>query len=400
LAEGFIKDGKSPDDFRRAVLDEMDRPKVTRVPDNAAEIGMSEKEVKRYSLIRAINAMVSKDWSKAGLELEASRAVGQKLGKEAQGFFLPFEVQMKNFNLGHLQRDLTVGTTTAGGHTVATNLLAGSFIELLRNKMVTLGLGAQMLSGLIGNIAIPRATGGATAYWVSEGSAPTESQQAFDQVTMSPKTVGAFTDISRKLLLQSSIDIDSFVMNDLSTILAIEIDRVGINGSASGAEPRGILNTSGIGAVVGGTHGAAPDEADIIDLETEVAIDNALLGTLAYLTNTKVRGKLKKTPIAAEHPDKVWDSRSPQTPLNGYRAEVTNQVPSNLTKGDADGVCSAIIFGNFNDLIYGQWGGLDIMQDPYTSSTTGTVRIVALQDVDVAVRHPQSFAAMKDALTA
>lgn len=388
LATEFVSNGKTADEFRAAVLDSMGQPRIVKVPENAADIGMSEKEVKSYSIVRAIHAAASGNWKLAGLEREASLAVAERAGKEAQGFYVPYDIQ---------RRDLTVGTATAGGHTVATNLLAQSFIDLLRNKMVTQSLGAQTLSGLVGNIAIPRQTSGATAYWVAESGAPTESQQAFDQVAMTPKTVGAYTDISRKLLLQSSIDVEAFVRNDLATVLALAMDLAGINGSGSSNQPTGILNTSGIGSVAGGTNGLAPAWSHVVNLESAVANVNADVGTLAYLTNTKVRGILKQTQKASNLPF-IYGEGS-ENPLNGYKCGISNQVPSNLTKGTANGVCSALIFGNFADLIYGLWGVLDVLVDPYTASTSGTVRVVTLQDMDVAVRHAQSFAAMVDALT-
>jgi HK97 family phage major capsid protein len=294
---------------------------------------------------------------------------------------------------------LTFTTASVGGDTVATNLLAADFITLLRNAMALIPMGIRTLSDLNGNIAIPRQTGGATGYWVAESGAPTESQQAFDQVTMTPKTVGAFTDISRKLLLQSSMDVEAFVRQDLATVLGLAIDLAGIAGTGADNQPRGILATSGIGSVAGGTNGAAPTWAHIVELETAVAVDNAAIGNLGYLTNAKVRGKLKTTQKFADtNGMPVWEGGD--TPLNGYRAGVSNQVPGNLTKGTASGVASAIIFGNFADLLMGMWGGLDLLVDPYTHSTSGTVRIRALQDVDVAVRHPESFSAMLDALTA
>jgi HK97 family phage major capsid protein len=333
----------------------------------------------------------------AAFEIECSNAAQQQRSDgEMRGYTVPVDV-LRPSREGS-QRDLVVGTSTAGGHTVATDLLAESFIDLLRNNMALQGLGARMLTDLNGNIAIPRQTGGATAYWVAESGAPTESQQAFDQVAMTPKTVGAYTDISRKLLLQSSIDVEAFVRQDLAVTLALAIDLAGINGSGSSNQPRGVLNTSGIGSVVGGTDGAAPDYADIVGLETAVAVDNAAIGSLGYLTNAAVRGKLKLTEkFSGTNGNPVWEDGNN---LNGYSAAVSNQVPSNLTKGSASGICSAIMFGNWADLLIGMWGGLDLMVDPFTSSTSGTVRIVALQDVDVAVRHAESFSAMVDALTA
>ena len=178
--------------------------------------------------------------------------------------------------------------------------------------------------------------------------------------------------------------------------LAIEIDRAAIHGSGSSNQPTGILATSGIGSVAGGTNGAAPTYAHIVGLETQVAQDNADEGALNFLTNSKVRGKLLQTEKASSTAQFVW---SDNNSMRGYNAAVSNQVSSTLTKGNQS-LSSAIIFGNFNDLLIGMWGGLDIALDNSTGSASGTVRVVALQDVDIAVRHAQSFAAMLDALTA
>ena len=363
---------------------------------NDTHIGMSRDDLRNYSLLRAIRAAANNDWRGAELEREASVATAERLGMQPQGFFVPQDwLEARSAE----QRDLVVGTPTAGGNLVATDLQAQNFIEMLRNRMILRQAGARYLGGLVGDVAIPKQTGGATAYWVAESGAPTESQQAVGQVPLTPHTVGAFTDISRKLLKQSSIDVEMFVRNDLAAILGIAIDRAGLHGSGADNQPLGVAATSGIGSVVGGTNGAAPTWANIVDLETAVAVDNADIGNLACITNAKVRGVLKKTLLDATYGvGMVWPVNSRE--INGYTAHVTNQVADNLTKGTSVGVCSAIFFGNWADLIIGMWGGLDILVDPYTGSTSGTVRVVALQDVDVAVRHAESFAAMLDALTA
>ena len=387
VGKQFKGNDRSLDEFRQVALESISKSKPAKAAIEDTSIGMTDKEVRQFSIVRAIDAMARNDWSNAGFEKEMSDATSRKLGKQARGFFLPTDV---------MYRDLNVTTATAGGHTVATDLLSGSFIDYLRNKMQVADLGATLLTGLNGNVAIPRQSGGATAYWVAESGAVTESQAAFDQVTLTPNTVGAFSDLSRKLLLQSSIDVESFVRNDLATTLAIEIDRAAIHGSGSSNQPTGILATSGIGDVAGGTNGLAPTYAHIVGLETQVAQDNADMGNLAYLTNSKVRGKLLTTEKASNTAQMVWgDSNT----LRGYNAAVSNQVSSTLTKGNQS-LSSAIIFGNWSDLLIGMWGGLDIAIDTSTGSASGTVRVVALQDVDVAVRHAQSFSAMKDALTA
>lgn len=385
LAAEALRNGKSVEEFKQMMLE-----KVASAPQPTAEIGMTEKEVRRFSFLRAINALANpgdrQAQEAAAFEREASEAVAKVVGRPSRGFYIPLEVQ---------KRDLVAGTPSAGGYTVATNLLTGGFIDMLLNSMALTRLGVRYLTGLVGNIAIPRQVGGTTAYWVAESGAPTESQPAFDQITMSPKTVGAFTDISRKLLLQSSLDMEAFVRRDIATQIALEIDRAAIAGTGASNQPLGIINTSGIGVVIGGTNGAAPTWAHLVQLETLIASANADVGAMAYLSNAKVRGKLKTTPKYADNSGFIWEDGNT---VNGYPFQVSNQVPSNLTKGTSNN-CSAILFGNWSDLIVGQWGTLDLMVDPYTHSTSGTVRVVALQDVDIAVRHPESFSAMLDALT-
>lgn len=381
-------------DTREAAQGESARGAMKPGGSGDAFIGMDTKEIRRYSLTRAMHAMASGNWRDAQLERECSDAVARQLGFDPQGIFVPYDWQIGSAEL----RDLSKGTAGAGGYLVGTDLKAGDFITLLRNQAMVMQAGATMLDGLVGDIAIPRLTGGGTAYWVAEAGAPTESQQTVDQVAMSPKTLGAYTDYSRKLVKQASLSVENFVKADLSTIVALEIDRGSLHGTGSSNQPTGIAATAGIGSVAGGTNGLAPAWSHIVSLETEVAVDNAAVGKLAYMTNPKVRGKMKQTSkVASTDSIMLWSEND--SPVNGYKAHVTSQVSSALTKGSSSGVCSAIFFGNWADLIVGLWGGLDLLVDPYTASTSGTTRIVALQDVDVAVRHPESFAAMLDALT-
>jgi HK97 family phage major capsid protein/HK97 family phage prohead protease len=393
LAAQHIREGKSVEQFKSAVMANM-----ANKPINTADIGLNEKEAKSFSFLRAINALSNptdrKAQAEAAFERECSDAFSSKFGRSAQGFFVPHEVQ---------RRDLNVTTATAGGNTVATNLLAANFIDMLRNSMMVMKMGAQLLTGLTGAIAIPRQTGAATAYWVAESGAPSESQQAFDQVPMAPKTIGAFTDISRKLLLQSSIDVEAFVRNDLAKVLGLGVDLAAIAGSGAANQPTGVINTSGIGSVVGGTNGLAPAWAHIVELWSDVAIANADFGSTGFLTNAKVAGKLMTTEKASGTAQFVcpgFPDANGMASFGGARAGISNQVPSNLDKGTSEDVCSAILFGNWADLIIGEWGTLDLMVDPYTGGTSGTVRVIALQDIDIAIRHAESFSAMLDALTA
>lgn len=400
-AKRFIEEGKPADQFRSYVLENKwgKDANTIREVNEAPEIGLSDKEKREYSFLRALNAAASGNWNGAGFERECAEATAKKLGKEARGFFIPHDV----LGFGGQRDYLSVGLTNhTGEKTVATDLLAGSFIEMLRNSMMVRQMGCRVMAGLVGDIAIPRQTGGATAYWLTEDANATGSIQTFDQLTMTPKTVAGMTEVTRKLLQQSSIDVEALIRQDLATTLALAMDVTALHSDGTGNKPKGITGTSGIATVAIGANGGAPGYADIVKMETEVAIDNALFGSVGYLTNAKVRGKLKTTFVnstGGETP--VWQRGSGDGwgELNGYRAGVSNQVKSDLTKGTGNAL-SAIFFGNWSDLVIGMWGGLDVMVDPYTGSASGRVRVVMFQDSDLLIRHPESFSVILDAATA
>jgi HK97 family phage major capsid protein len=259
-----------------------------------------------------------------------------------------------------------------------------------------------MLPGLIGNVAIPRRTGTQQTYWVAESGNVTAAATTFDQVTMTPKTVGALSSWSRILQLQSTPAIEDLLRRDMVAQVATAIDLAAITGTGSSNQPRGILNTTGIGSVVAGTNGATITFDHLADLKREVAIDDADAPTAAYLTNAKVEAKLAKAQASGGEYiiDPSGVSSGAPASVFGRRFSVSNQVPSNLTKGTASGTCSAVLYGNFSDLLIGMWGATDILVNPYGDGyVNGDVEIRVMQTVDVAVRHPESFAAILDALT-
>lgn len=369
LARQMIDGGKSIDEARAVFLERIGHAKPVAQGD--ADVGLTQKEVRQFSFVRAINALANPTdksaWEAAAFEREVSEAASAKAGKSARGIFVPGEIL-------RAQRDLTVGSATAGGNLVATDLMASAFIDLLRNRSVVQRAGATVLNGLSGNLAIPKQTGGATAYWVAESGAPTESQQTVGQVSLTPKTVGAYTDFSRKLMLQSSIDVENMVRNDLANVIALAIDAAALYGTGADNQPTGLKLVSGINTKDFAAN--TPTFAEVVAMESEVAADNADIGTMAYLFNAVMRGALKTAEKASGYPSYIFEGGQ----VNGYRTEVSNQVATN-----------DIFFGNFADMLLGFWSGLDLTVDPYAGATSGTMRVIALQDVDVAVRNAVSF---------
>lgn len=399
-ADEFIRTGKSVESFRAYVLDNLDAQTQEPAPHRHANVDMTNKDHDSYSVVRAMSAASSGDWSGAGLEREVSDEIGKQFGRTTSGVFIPT-------NLRHtpemLQQRAALEATTdgAGGYTVQTDV--STLIDMLRNKMMVRQMGAQVLGGLIGDLSFPRQATGSSFTWVAEtpGSDVADSDATFEQVLMSPKTGQSSTSYSRQLLAQSTVDVEMFVRNDLTSAAALGIDLAAINGSGASNQPEGILNVTGIGSVAGGTNGLAPAWSHIVDLESAVAVDNADIGAMGYLTNAAVRGALKQTEKATGTAQFIWENGAEGFgSLNGYRAGASNQVPSNLTKGTSSGVCSAIIFGNWNDLLIGEWGAIEILVDPYRLKKQGLIEVTSFAMADIAVRHPESFAAMVDALTA
>ena len=294
LAQELVDGDNSIDEARAAFLEKLGTRQVEQ-PIRSADVtsndvGLSQKEVKRFSFIRALNYLANPgDQSarrEAEFEIEVGNAAAKQYERSSNGIVVPNEV---------LRRDLNVGTATAGGNLVDDVLLSGSFIELLRNRLALANAGMTTLSGINGNISIPK-QGSRNCLLGWRGFLPTESQQTIEQINLSPKTCGAFVDYSRKLLLQSSIDVEQMVRDDLARVLALELDRVGLNGSGSSNQPLGIINTTGIGTQTITTFGTF---AEYIGMETDVAVANADAGALRYIINASARGALKSTEKAS-----------------------------------------------------------------------------------------------------
>lgn len=407
LAEQLIEKGTSLADARAAILERIENRQQEPVAQPVNPLGLSEKEQKSYSIIRAVQAHLEKDWSKAGFELECSREIEKRSGKSTGGFFVPMADLKVDFRSALNARTI-VGqrdpyatyNPAAAGVLVETELDAASFIDILRNRPLVMQLGTRMLTGLVGNLDLPRRTGTSVAYWVAEGAGPAESEGTFDLLQFRPKTLGVLTAMTRLMMIQSTPDIEMLARDDLAQVMSLEIDRACIDGSGTAGQPRGILQTPGIGSVSLGTNGGNITMDALIDLETLVAVANADIGSLNYLTNSKVVGGLKK--LKSPGGEHLWNGSAeglkPGTPgyINGYRVARTNQVPANKSKGSATNL-NSLIYGNFQDLIVASWSILEILPNPYGAGyAAGNVEIRALQTIDIQIRHAESFAAATD----
>ena len=298
------------------------------------------------------------------------------------------------------KRELTVGTNASGGFFAPSAQLGSEWIGALRGKMVLAELGMRTMSGLTTKVQIPKVSAGAAAAFVAESGAVADQTATTAQITLSAKTLGARSSVSRLLLLESDPSIEQIVRDDLVNAIAAKIQDVALEGD-SGAEPTGDTKVSGIGSIAIGTNGGAPTWASVTGLVKEVEIDNANLNdaTCGFVTNPKVKSKMANT-ARVSSTDSVMILNAPWDNLYGYPIRFTTDVPSDLTKGSTSGSCSAMVYGDWSQLILASWNASpDILVDPYSSSTDGTVQIIVFSEIDLAVRHAQSFAACLDYTT-
>ena len=373
LGNQAIQDQLSVDAFRGQLLDQISNDVPLETPN---EIGLTPKETQRFSVVKAIRALANptdrRSQEDAAFEFECSNAAAAAEGKTSQGIMLPTDV-LRNWT-----RDMNSSDDST---LIAPDYRGGDFIDVLRNASTVMQAGATVLNGLKGNVTIPKKTAASSAGWIAtEGAAAAESEMTTGSVTMSSKVVGAFTDATRLLLGQSSLSIENLIRDDLAKGIAQAIDVGGLMGSGSSGQPTGIRNTSGINT---STFAAAnPTWAEIVGLESDIAADNALLGNLRYICTPSEYGTMK---VTSKDSGSGQFLVSPDGRVNGYDV-IRSQA---VTSGD-------FYFGNFADLLIGFFSGLDLTVDPYSLSTTGSVRIVALQNMDIAVRHPESFILAND----
>lgn len=368
MADAAVRSGKPLDEFRADVMTHLSSKPL---PTPAAQVGLTNAEAQRYSVLRAVRAMVDRDWSNAGFEREVHQAICKRAGvSEAPngGFYMPYEVQ---------KRDLTAGTPSAGGYLVATDNLGGSFIDLLRNRTLLARLGATMLTGLQGNVTIPKLTAGGTAYWLTnEATAITESNQTLGQLALSPKNVGAYTEVSRQLMMQSSPAADAMIMNDLAKVLGIAIDLAGFEGSGASGQPTGISATAGIGSVTG----TSLAYAGVVEFQTDVAGSNALAQNCAYVTTPAVAALLKQRVKVASTFSPIWEGNILDGNVDGFSAASTLQLTA-----------ASMVFGDFSQCVIGEWGMLELALNPFANFAAAISGIRAIQTVDVGVRYAGAF---------
>jgi len=361
-----IQNGSSVEQFRSIALN----PTNISAPTPVAQLGLSDKEKKQYSFFRAINASITNNWDKAGFEKEVSDEVAKSLGKQARSFFVPNDI------LNSVQkRALGANTLSSGQHITGmmnSTLMGEAFIDVLRDKMLLPQLGSPKLSNLKSIINIPAKTESSTGTWIAEGDDIPDSKFKVSQKTLSPKIIAGYIEYTRTAVQLSNPAVEALAYDDLASALALPADLAAFAGTGANNQPFGIIHTADIPSV----DGSELDYGKVLDMVAQVEQANALSDNMFWVSNAILKGKLKQIPLVPNYPSFLMKE---DNTMCGYKHKVKTGLDNNT-----------LIFGDFSQILMGEFGVLDIWVNDKISSA-GSIRIYGFYSLDYLIRHKNAF---------
>lgn len=356
------------------------------------------RDLAKYSLLNAVRSTLPPGHEAyrelGGLEKEmhqeASKEFFRTTGENLKGTGIP------QLLIGATQRDnsITQPTQPEDG-SVLVQKDVRPILDLNRPKSILRELGAQFLTGLVGNIGIPTMSAGAVSTWKGEVETLDKSNQKFTEAEFSPNRLGTFAIRSKQFLVQTSGAVENMLRSDIEYSIVDKLELTAINGTGVGNIPLGLMNNPNVNAISLGANGGAFTRATMIAMVAAVMNQNIPLTNPGFAFNVNTAAALMNTKLDAGSGLFLMNSMDN---LAGYKAAVSTNVPGNLTKGTGTNL-SAAIFGNWRDLLLGQWGGIDLTTDPYTLATEGQVRIIIQTFMDIIAQRPKAFAVVKDVNT-
>lgn len=355
------------DEQRATFMQEMERRQAGDPVGDKAATQLQQ----RVSVVEVMRAQME-GRALTGAAAEYSQEAERRTGRKAQGAFVP---------LAALEQRVT--TTGTAGELVPTDHRADQYIEPFRNSLLARKLGVRVLSGLSGNLSVPKHGTGTTVGWVAENSALTASDMTFDEVTLSPKHAGGLCEMSRQLIMQSSPDVEQLARSDLSAMLAQAIDSALILGGGTN-EPDGVLATAGIQTA----NLATLSWANVLGMVQKADLVN--VAAVNWIGSTKVKAKLAGTLKASGIAGYLLEGGR----MADLPAYFTNQVPEKAGSPNT----GRLILGDWSQVLLGIWSELDILVNPYaeTAYSKGNVLVRAMSTVDIALRHPEAFVVAED----
>ena len=379
-AEKALDEGTSADEFRKSITEAWEAPSAEL--DHAGlnkAIGMTEKDQRNWSYLRALRG--AKNGNVEGFEREVSDEAARHLGVDVapNSFVIPADMGMRN------ERDLEAGTDSEGGYGVQTSV--GNLIEKLDAALLARRLGAPLLTGLQGNLTLPRVASHGTSSWVDEEGSVSASAPALGQVALSPKRLATRTIYSDQLMAQNSFSTDQWVRNDQAITEALAVDLAYFDGTGSSNQPTGITATSGVNAGV--TFGGAMEWADWVNMWTELSTAEADGGRLSWVTSAAsiAKGLTTAKVSSTDSVHIINETVNQQFSVLGLPVEKLGQA---LT------VTNQLLLGDFSKAGIASWGARKVVVDPYSLAATGQNVITCNSFYDIFVTQPTAFSKSTD----
>lgn len=313
--------------------------------------------MEKFSLLKAINDVANNRQldERAQEVVTAGITEMRKAGQSYSGqIVLPIEERA----------DIKATVATAGQENVAEDKLG--ILEPLRANLVLVQAGASYMTGLIGNVSIP-VYSGSNVSWAGEVDAASNGGGTFSEVNLEPKRLTAYIDVSKQFLIQDSNSAEEMLKRDIVAAIANKLEATILGKDAGSAtKPAGLLN--GVVADTG-----AVTYADFVNMEAELEKEN-VRGDIKFIVSPSAKAVLKST--QKNQNSFIMEGNE----VNGYPVLSTSAVAD---KG--------IVYGNFSDLVIGQWGGIDLTVDPYTQAANGKVRLVINAYFDAKPRRDKAF---------
>lgn len=344
---------------------------------DSAEQREVKKMQKRFSFTKALREASSGKLD--GVEKE----VNEMALKEAASLNLDFKSTDRSFSIPSYMMRATTQSVTGdagafGGALVPTDIrMINDFVP----KLFLEELGANFLTGLTGNLSLP-INKSFELDWLDENEAVTLKASEFNGPTLKPKRAAAGVMISNQLMLQSSVDVETLIINQFRSAAKRAIERAAINGNGI-KQPLGLLNVPGINlsSVVAAK---APEYADILELKGLVRDADSTDISLGFLSDNVLASVLEGV---------KKDAGSGRFLLEEGKLAGMKHLASSLVPELAGN--HPLIYGDWSQMTVGQWGGAQFTVDPFTHAGSGAIVVYVNLYANVIVALPKAFAVNK-----
>ena len=328
------------------------------------------KEARNYSIFKAVEGFINGNLD--GIEREAhEQAVSEarSTGGVIAGVGIPASMLEQRAIVD--EANSAIAPTTLG-----------AFQDGLRENAVYEQVGATVLNGLSANTEIPVVGANNAAFTSAENADGGDVGAQFSSLTLSPKRISGYVDLSKQLVVQTGSGAEQSVIRDLGRSVADAVNAAMFAETNVTGADTALYNVTGVNNVATTAFASGSVLSDLLSMEQAVADAKGLSGNLAYVTNPGLMPDMRKASLVSSVSAAMEGMN-----FNGYNTIYTTGAGKDTTNSDV-----VTIFGDFSKLYVGNFGGLDITIDPYSQANKAVIRLVINKYMSFGLTHPGAFA--------